>query len=137
MSRSAVIAGLLAAPVLSGCAGPLEAGDGAPVDVSLRAVRTHSDGLVTLTVGLRNPGAATVTLRMRCTPLELEQEQAGSWVRIEDLRLCAPPDRMLLPGRSSIEVQDQRLLSPGRYRVVVEAIDGALARSEPFAIPAA
>jgi hypothetical protein len=117
-----------------GCATSLESQGTLPVAVTIEAVPQVAGGVVVISATLRNLTTEDLTLRVRCTPIELELDQNGTWTRIEDFRSCAPPDRTTLRAGQMAEVEDQRSLGPGRYRVVIESIDGRAAYSEPFPV---
>lgn len=124
-----------------GCAaGPdqeLEAGSEMPLLISVHAsVSPVAEPNVTITADLHNVGKDPLVLKVRCTMIEVDQEQNGTWQRLGDLRLCAPPDRTILAAGATLTTADQRSLSPGTYRVAIEAIDGRVAVSKPFAVVA-
>ena len=118
----------------AGCATSLEAQGTLPVAVTIEAVPHATAGVVVISATLRNLTTEDLTLRVRCTPIELEMDQNGTWTRIEDFRSCAPPDRTTLRAGQVADVEDQRALGPGRYRVVIESIDGRAAYSESFTV---
>lgn len=118
----------------SGCATALESQGTLPVAVTIGTAVAPSSGIIIITATLRNLTSEDVSLKVRCTPIELELDQNGTWIRTEDLRLCVPPDRTTLRASQSVQVQDERSLSPGRYRVVIESTDGRAAFSESFTV---
>ncbi len=127
--------------VAAGCTAGLdetmEAGGDLPLSVSVEfSVEKNANPNVTITARLRNLGDRPLTLRVRCSVIEIDQDQAGTWQRLGDLRLCAPPNQETLAAGATRTATDWRLLSPGNYRVVIEGDDGRSAVSEPFAVPA-
>lgn len=132
--RRLVLAALLL--LAGGCEQVLETqatGD-LPVAITAQVSQAGPDQVVTISATVRNLSGGDLSLRMQCSVLSVDFDNAGTWVRYEDLRLCAPPDRMTLGAGATINANDQRLLSPGRYRVAVESVDGKSAVSEPFSI---
>jgi hypothetical protein len=126
----------LVAVVAAGCDYQLAPDADLPLQVTVEATWSKLDPVVEVTAVLRNLAHRGLTIRVQCSPIAIDRDENGAWVRLEDLRLCAPPDRMEVPALTSLTISDQRLLSPGRYRVVIEAIDGREAHSSPFTIPA-
>ncbi len=118
----------------SGCATALESQGTLLVAVTVETAVAPSRVNFIITATLRNLTSEDVSLKVRCTPIELELDQNGTWIRTEDLRLCAPPDRTTLRASQSVQVQDERSLPPGRYRVVIESTDGRAAFSESFTL---
>jgi hypothetical protein len=108
-----------------------------PLQVSAAATVDKLNGLATIAVEIANPTGAAVTIRVRCTPIELDRKNGNTWQRIEDLRLCAPPDRTVVPARTTLSIEDVRQVDPGEYRVTIELVDGRTAHSPAFVIPAA
>ncbi len=91
---------------------------------------------MTISADIQNFGPGELAVRVRCTAIAVDHHQNGDWTRYEDLRLCAPPDRMFLPEGSTVTTVDQRELPAGTYRAVVEAINGKAAYSTPFVVAA-
>lgn len=107
-----------------------------PLDVSVVSVTPAGNNTVSFTARLISRTNDPVVLSVHCTPLQTDQNVDGSWKRIDDLRLCAPPNQMVVPGKVTLELTDVRALGPGQFRAVVESPDGRLAFSAPFAIAA-
>lgn len=108
-----------------------------PFSVVFRVVQSKlGNPNVTISAEIRNPGPGALVVRVRCTAIAVDQRQNGGWIRYEDLRLCAPPDRVFLPEGSTLTTADQRELPPGTYRAVVEAFSGKTGYSEPFEVAA-
>ena len=105
-----------------------------PLQVSATASLPDQNGLVTISARITNSGGSPLIIRVRCTPIELDRNDGGTWRRFGDLRLCAPPDRTTVPARTTVNVDDQRQLSAGEYRVVIELVDGGQAVSTSFEI---
>lgn len=125
--------------LVGGCAaGPdqeLEPGSELPLQISVQtSVSPIADPNVTITVDLRNLGPKPVALRVRCTVIEIDQDQSGEWKRLGDLRLCLPANQTTLPAGATLTAADQRSLSPGNYRVAIDATDGRTAVSKPFRV---
>lgn len=137
--RTLMRCGMLAAVLIgAGCESTTAflGSEGLPVGISVQVAGSGPDQPVTISAVLRNLSDGALELRMSCTVIGVDREEAGGWVSWQDFRLCAPPDRITLPARASLSVTDQRLLSAGRYRVVVEGTDDRRATSEPFSIAA-
>ncbi|MEO8449429.1 MAG: hypothetical protein ABI647_06550 [Gemmatimonadota bacterium] len=105
------------------------------LQVSATARVDNQNGMTTISARITNSSDGAVTIRVRCTPIEVERNDSGTWLRIEDLRLCAPPDRTNLPPRTTVDIDDIRQLSAGQYRAVIELIDGGQSVSGPFSVP--
>ena len=113
----------------------LETGRELPLEIVVRIAQSKlGDPNMTITVDLRNRGTEPVVLRVACTVIEIDQDQNGTWQRLGDLRLCAPPNQETLRAGATLTTTDQRSLSPGRYRVAIEATDGRTAVSQPFTV---
>lgn len=122
--------------MLGGCDASFEPGVGLPLQVTADVAFSKLDPVAEVTAVLRNRSTRDLTLKQRCTVINIEREESGAWIRIDDLRQCAPPDRINLPALTTLTIVDQRTLAPGRYRVVIEAIDERQAHSNPFTLPA-
>ncbi len=125
----------------AGCAAGLDeaplAGIDLPLSVAVEfSVQKNADPNVTITARLRNLGAEQLILRVRCSAIEIDEDQAGTWRRLGDFRLCAPRNEETLAAGANLTTTDQRFLDPGGYRVVIESVDGRTAVSEPFTVPA-
>lgn len=125
----------------TGCAaGPaeeLQARGDLPLSVAVDvSVQKNAEPNVTITARLTNLGAEPLNLQVRCSVIEIDQAQAGTWQRLGDLRLCTPRSQETLPAGARLTTTDARSLSPGTYRVVIEGSDGRTALSEPFIVPA-
>jgi hypothetical protein len=142
MHRTRALIALVALATASGCATAPALTDFAdqgdlPVTVTARAEPLSPvSSVVVVTAELANRSQENLSLVTECTPIFVDARQNGQWVRISDLRLCAPPNRTTLPARVTLTVEDQRGLQAGEHRVVIEAADGRQAFSEPFTIPA-
>ena len=113
----------------------LDAGREFPLEISVQTTQSKlGDPNMTITVDLRNRGTEPVVLRVRCTVIEIDQEQNGTWLRLGDFRLCAPPNQETLRAGGTLTTTDQRSLNPGRYRVAIDATDGRTAVSQPFTV---
>jgi hypothetical protein len=89
---------------------------------------------MTLDVPVENASDEGVMVKVRCTAIELDQRQGNDWRRIEDLRMCATPNRSLVPARATLLWTDIRQVTPGEYRVVVELADDRQAYSASFIV---
>jgi len=121
---------------LVGCGSGLGPGSGDEVPLRVSATGSFVDASdqMTLEVTVVNTSDEGVMVKVRCTPIELDLRQDGQWRRIEDLRLCAPPNRSLVPARTTLVWTDVRQVAPGEWRVVVELADGRQAISAPFVV---
>lgn len=127
--------------LLAGCSSPtLEPLAEGQLRLDNVEIRTGVGGNLDLTeigVDLINATDAPIVIRVRCTPIEVDQQIGGEWRRLGDLRLCAPPDRTTMPPRTTWRLTDIRGLPPSaQYRLAVVPVDGAEVYSPPFDLPA-
>ncbi len=105
--------------------------------VAVRVVQSKlGNPNVTIDAEIRNLGPGQLVVRVRCSAIGVDQKGDAGWARYEDLRLCAPPDRVFLAEGSTLKTVDHRELLPGTYRVAVEAINGTTEYSAPFEVAA-
>lgn len=119
--------------VLLGCGAAPSEPVGAGADLAVEFLGAQPAGsVIRLSASVENVSGRDLQLQNHCTPLKVDQDDTGSWRRIEPLRLCAGPSLVRIATQTTLTIDDELDLRPGRYRVLVATTEGHEFFSTPF-----